>query len=320
MKKLYTLFFVLITALSFSQVMTYSIPGNYVYTVPAGVTSLTVEVVGAGGRGQGNGTGGGGGGGYAAGVFSVVPGSTLAVRVGSPGVNPSVGTSSIGGLGIIATGGANGVTVSNPNVGGGGAGGIGSGGLINNTGGTGGGGYFTYFGGGGGGAAGPLGNGGNGGNVTAYTGTNCLQPGGSAGTSGGAPGGNGGKGAGFTNSSCSTTDPAANGQPFGGGGGGGNGIGSTPGNGGGGSARFIAVSSTGIAEHAKQNIIVYPNPFTDKLNVISKKNESYELRNALGQLVYSGKEISEQDFSGLPKGIYILSAVNSNSTIKLIKQ
>lgn len=320
MKKLYILAFVFICALSFSQPMTYSIAGNYVYTVPAGVTTLTVDVVGAGGKGQGNGTGGGGGGGYAVGVFSVVPGMTLAVRVGSPGVNPTVGTSSVGGLGIMATGGANGVTVSNPNVGGGGAGGVGSGGVMNYTGGTGGGGYYTYFGGGGGGAAGIAGNGSNGGNCMAYTGSNCLQPGGSAG-SGNAPGGNGGKGAGFTNSSCSVTDPAGNGQPFGGGGGGGNGIGSTPGNGGTGLCRIYPNATTGITEHTKSNIIVYPNPFVSNINVMNvKPNDNYELMNSLGQLIFSGKNINEQDFSELPKGIYILKVQSTGSTIKLIKQ
>ncbi len=228
MKKISTLIFFALIGNSFSQTspQTYTTPGSFTFTVPVSVTSITVEIVGGGGSGGGNGTGGGGGGGYAKGVYSVAPGATLAVKVGSGGAGSAAGTTSVGGF-ISATGGANGVSVSNPSVGGGGLGGVGSGGTIaNRNGGAGGGGYYTYFGGGGGGAGGPISNGFAGGNTPVYNGTNCLTPGGSGSPSGGPPGGSGGKGAGFTNSTCSTTDPAANGGTFGGGGGGGNGIGS----------------------------------------------------------------------------------------------
>lgn len=324
MKKLYTFIFIALLAdVSLGQIssMTYSFSGNFTFTIPTGVTSMTMEVMGAGGRGINNGGGGGGGGGYAGGVFTVVPGSTLAVRVGSAGVNPTVGTSSITGY-IVATGGANGTTVPNPSVGGGGAGGVGSGGMINTTGGTGGGGYWTYFGGGGGAAAGPLGNGNNGGNCMAYTGSNCLQPGGAGGTSPGFPVGAGGKGAGFLNSGCTQTDPAANGGFFGGGGGGGNGVGSTPGNGGGGAARFSWPSvSTGIVGLSKSNVIVFPNPFTSKINIqAATGNEVYEFVNALGQQIFVGKNIEEQDFSSLSNGVYFLKVLNTSSVIKLVKQ
>ncbi|MBA3681704.1 MAG: T9SS type A sorting domain-containing protein [Bacteroidetes bacterium] len=129
----------------------------------------------------------------------------------------------MGGL-LSATGGVNGVSVGNPAVGGGGAAGVGSGGTqVNSNGGVGGGGYYTYFGGGGAGAGGPLGNGTNGGNVMAWTGSNCLQPGGTGGNGGGAPGGNGGKGSGFTDASCNNNNPSLPGGNFGAGGGGGNG-------------------------------------------------------------------------------------------------
>jgi hypothetical protein len=324
MKKFYILFlFALITQISFSQasVTTYSWPGTYTFTIPTGVTTLSMEIFGAGGKGQGNGTGGGGGGGYSFGVFPVVPGSTLAVKIGTPGVNPTAGTSSITGY-IVATGGANGVTVPNPSVGGGGAGGVGSGGTLNFTGGTGGGGYYTYFGGGGGACASSAGNGNNGGNCIAYSGSNCLQPGGTGGTSTGFPVGNGGKGAGFTDNACSITDPAGNGGYFGGGGGGGNGIGSTPGSGGGGGARLsYTTSTTGIPQLVKSNVTVFPNPFTSKINIQAAiGNEVFELLNSIGQQIYIGKNIEEQDFSFLSKGIYFLKVVNTTSVIKLVKQ
>ena len=324
MKKIYFLFLFALTAnFSFSQTsnIVYTVSGTYSFVVPAGVMQMTLEVIGGGGRGQGNGTGGGGGGAYAGGIYSVVPGSTLSIRVGTPGVNPTAGTSSITGF-ITATGGANGISVANPMVGGGGLGGAATGGnLYNSKGGDGGGGYYTYFGGGGGGAGGQTGNGGNGGNCSAYTGSNCLQPGGAAGLSGGMPGANGGKGAGFTNSSCSVSDNATNGGMFGGGGGGGNGIGSIPGQGGIAAARIEWPTSTGITELSKSNVVVFPNPFTSKINVQGNiGTEVYELVNTLGQTIFTGKNIEEQDFSNLAKGVYFFKIQNTTSVIKLIKQ
>ncbi|MBC8172645.1 MAG: T9SS type A sorting domain-containing protein [Chitinophagales bacterium] len=228
MKKISALLlFVFIAFTTFSQSGSEAFTSSGSFTVPAGVTLITVEVLGAGGSGGINGTGGGGGGGYASGEYAVTPLEILAVTIGEPGDGSDEGTTSVSDL-ISATGGENGVSVPNPEIGGGGEGGVGSGGNISNyNGGNGGGGYYTYFGGGGGGAAGPLGNGTDGGNTIAWTGI-CETPGGDGGASGGDPGGNGGKGAGFTDAFCTVTDPAAVGLNYGGGGGGGNGNGGGP--------------------------------------------------------------------------------------------
>ncbi len=218
---------------TFSQTGSQTFTTSGTFTVPSGVTSITIELVSAGGSGGGNGGGGGGGGGYALGVYTVVPLSEYTVTVGTAGGGISGGTTSVGNL-ISATGGENGTWVSNPDIGGGGTGGVGSNGtIVNRTGGTGGGGYWTYFGGGGGGAAGSVSDGFNGGNTITWTG-NCQTPGGDGGLDGGAPGGAGGKGAGFTDVNCNITDPAGNGVNYGGGGGGGNGNGGIPGTGTGG--------------------------------------------------------------------------------------
>ncbi len=196
-----------------------------IFTVPENVTSITIEVVGAGGTGGINGGGGGGGGGYAIGEYSVTPLSLLEVTIGAGGNGSVAGTTSVDQL-IAASGGENGFSIPNPNLGGGGAGGAGTGGTIfNRTGGTGGGGYWTYFGGGGGGAAGAASNGSNGGNTIIWNGSNCLTPGGAGGIGGGTPGGNGGKGAGFIDAFCNASNPSEAGVAFGGGGGGGNGNG-----------------------------------------------------------------------------------------------
>lgn len=231
MKKIFTLLTIafsvpFVWAQSGSQEFTAS--GDF--TVPPGVTSITIEVIGGGGGGGTNGSGGGGGGGYAMGTFTVVPADVIPVTIGAGGENGTAGETTSVGAFIEATGGEPGTWVANPDLGGGGAGGVGAGGTVNYMGGTGGGGYWTYFGGGGGGAAGSDGDGANGGDTIPWSG-NCQTPGGSGGDSGGIPGGNGGKGAGFVDSSCNVTDPAANGSAYGGGGGGGNGIGSEPGSG-----------------------------------------------------------------------------------------
>lgn len=292
------------------------------FTVPSGVTSIFIEVVGAGGAGGGNGGGGGGGGGYAAGVYAVTPLSTLNVTIGAAGGGAGSGTTLVGAL-ISATGGGNGTSVANPNIGGGGTGGAGvSGSLVNRVGGNGGGGYWTYFGGGGGGAAGALANGNNGGNTIAWTGV-CQTPGGTGGISGGAPGGDGGKGAGFTDANCNVTNPSGNGNNYGGGGGGANGNGGGAGTGNAGYAN-ISWGSTGIANQPQlTSLLVYPNPFSGKLSVQNTVgNENYELYNLVGQNVWSGKHIEQADFTELPSGLYFLKVIQpaTTQTIKLIKK
>lgn len=98
---------------------TYSAPGSYTYTVPAGVYRVEVELWGGGGGGgyafPGNNAGfGGGGGGYSRGTFDVHPGQNLTVVVGAGGAGGTVsagaqsgGTSAVGAL-ISATGGGGG--------------------------------------------------------------------------------------------------------------------------------------------------------------------------------------------------------------------
>ncbi len=70
-----------------AQVTTYTTAGNGTYTVPAGVTSIKVEVWGGGGRGgsrTSNGYGGGGGGGaYSQSVITVIPGQIINYNVGA---------------------------------------------------------------------------------------------------------------------------------------------------------------------------------------------------------------------------------------------
>lgn len=96
-----------------------SSPGSSNFTVPAGVRSVWVEVMGGGGGGAfantGSGPTGGSGGGIARGLFSVTPGQVIACTVGTGGAggatlgSPGVaGTASTFGSLLSATGGMGG--------------------------------------------------------------------------------------------------------------------------------------------------------------------------------------------------------------------
>lgn len=107
------------------------------FIVPAGVTKIEVEIWGGGGGG-GNGYndgsaaasgGGGGGGDYNLGIFTVTPGSSFPVTVGSGGNAASAGgTSSFSTM--SASGGGAGGSANSGGSGAGGAGGTNSGGLV----------------------------------------------------------------------------------------------------------------------------------------------------------------------------------------------
>jgi hypothetical protein len=71
------------------------------------------------------------------------------------------------------------------------------------------------------------------------------------------------------------------------------------------------------------NLYCYPNPFTDKIHI--KNIEGFKdcaLLNAMGQKVWSGKFIEQQDFSDLPKGLYVLKVNTTGSPllVKVLKQ
>jgi len=80
-----------------AQTTSYTTPGTYTYTVPAGCTSVGIDMAGAQG---GNTTTGsqGGRGGRAQGVLAVTPGQTLNVYVGGQGAAGNTsGTNTAGG-------------------------------------------------------------------------------------------------------------------------------------------------------------------------------------------------------------------------------
>ena len=152
-------------------------PGSYSWTVPVGVTSISVVCIGAGG-GSSAWNGGGGGGLVYKNNVVLTPGASIPVVVGAGGTTSSAGQASSFNTSIIAYGGTSGGIGGTSGVGGSFAGGDGGG-----SGGTSG----SISGAtGGGGAGGYTGNGGDGGGNQGGTGT--------AGSGGGGGGGGGGSG------------------------------------------------------------------------------------------------------------------------------
>lgn len=222
-------FFICVSVSCISQTATFNYTGTVqTYIVPSGITSVNVDVRGAGGSVDGAGLGVAGKGGRVQATLLVTPLETLFVFVGGAG---SVMT---GGF----NGGGNGGTANTGPSGGGGGGmsDIRQGGNSISD--------IVIAGGGGGGCGGYIGvNGGNGGNISAQAGTNGAATGGAGGTQ--LAGGNGGNGAGNcglvgtagTAGQGGTGGNTTCGNGFGGGGGGGGGY---FGGGGGGAAAYLA--------------------------------------------------------------------------------
>jgi hypothetical protein len=227
-------------------------PGNFQWTVPAGVTSIQVQVWGGGGGGgnaQGSFSfpfflrgcgGGGGGGGYSKSVVTVVPGATYPVSVGTGGNPGSHGADSNFGFGLVlAFGGApGGLGVGGtPGSGGSGATGVGNG--VKFAGGDGAPGSIanTPFSGGGGSGAG-----------TGAAGTDGAGPNGAIPPVGGGNGGNG------------VVDGSGPTVPQNGG---------TPGGGGGGALSPDTNGRPGTQGGAGRIVIVYPPTFTASGRVVT---------------------------------------------------
>lgn len=176
---------------------TYNSGAAQTETVPAGATSVTIELVGPGGNGaNGNsappGGGGGGGGGYVLHTMPVVPGGTLTYTVGTiSGVDTTVSSGTLSAPSLRAGSGTDGT--SSAAGGAAGTGGVATGGLVNVNGTDGSPGSAGNGGAGGAGAA-PLG------------GAGAPSPGTGSGTNGTAPGG-GGSGAGSAGGSSGLTYP-----------------------------------------------------------------------------------------------------------------
>jgi hypothetical protein len=202
--------------------LTYTTPGSYTWTVPSGVTSITVVAIGGGGGGGNSPNANGGSGAEVTSVLAVQAGDTVAIYVGGGGGSTAEGGGG-GGLTYVGDGSSNFIIAGGGGGGGGGPIEDGAGGNAGSPGSAG-----VSVSGGGGGGAGSNGSGGS-------AGSNSGPPspfGGTAGslfidivTSGSGSGGLGGGvelgSAGGTGISSTVGNGGTGGRGFGAGGGGG---------------------------------------------------------------------------------------------------
>ncbi|EFQ79279.1 beta strand repeat-containing protein [Algoriphagus machipongonensis] len=263
---------------SFAQTHTVTLtsPASGNFTVPDKITSLNVQLWGAGGGGGFNSqnnrpAGGGGGGGYSASPsYIVAPGQIISITIGAGGSGATSSSASTnGGNSVFGTLTANGGGRGNVLTGG--TGGTATGGTLNNTGGNSSNAVNgnNNGGSGGGGGAGPTGNGGLGASSNNTTG-------GAGGTANGAgPGGKGGD----------NNAAGSNGISPGGGGGGEGGDGARGGNGGDGQISITWACSNTLtsAANSSNQTVCNGTPINDI---------TYEIIGAFGAT-----------FSGLPSGV-----------------
>jgi hypothetical protein len=297
-----TLCLVLYASIGWSQTASQTFTGTGTFTVPAGVTQVTVQAWGGGGGGSRAGSGnnvpygGGGGGAYAAGLVDVIPGNGYAVTVGvggsgASGISPG-GPSSFGADLVLAVGGAG----VNDNTAAGGAGGD-AGACIGN--------IATFSGGNGGTGAGSDTGGGGGGAGT-------TQPGGNAsgitgGLGGSALGGNGANGR-------NSNGVGGNGAVIGGGGAGAR------------RATGTFTSAQNGGNGARGQVIVTWNIPCPALNVTANacSNNTYTLNadvttiGAGGSLAYSIDGVPQTPVSIPVAGVYTLPPSGSFSVLEAV--
>ncbi|MBW3469206.1 beta strand repeat-containing protein [Arthrospiribacter ruber] len=248
-------------------------PGNYTFSVPTGVTSITVEAWGGGGRGgtrtsNGN-SGGGGGGAYSRSVLSVTPGQTFSYTVGAGSTNANAGGESFfGNTSTVMAKGGNSVPNNNVNGATGGQASEGFG-AIRFSGGNGATGSGT-FGGGGGSSAG-----------NAQIGTSSTNQNGAIAPAGGGNGANGRSGS------------QGNGES-----------GISPGGGGGGAYRTNAAGGDRIGGNGANGQIRISWCSIALTSAPGTTNQSgICLGNPITPITYSITGASTASFSGLPNGV-----------------
>jgi hypothetical protein len=88
------------------------------------------------------------------------------------------------------------------------------------------------------------------------------------------------------------------------------------------------VNSTGIVSSSEieNNFKIYPNPTNSILNIIDSKkqlqNSTIEIKNYLGQVVFSSPFNTQFNLSNLSVGLYFLTIQDksNNKTVKIIKE
>jgi hypothetical protein len=88
------------------------------------------------------------------------------------------------------------------------------------------------------------------------------------------------------------------------------------------SVRVIECLTDAVAEHVNKSFQVFPNPATDKLNIVCDFNSEVQLKDIKGSVVFSKvndhSDAMHVDVSQLPQGVYVLS-VRQNEKVSYQK-
>jgi len=80
---------------------------------------------------------------------------------------------------------------------------------------------------------------------------------------------------------------------------------------------YITISSaSAVEDHDQDAIMVYPNPVSDYLNIISELDFTFRLYDLNGQLVYTGTNERIIDMAAMRQGVYVLEITSRGKVIK----
>jgi Zn-dependent metalloprotease/PKD repeat protein len=80
---------------------------------------------------------------------------------------------------------------------------------------------------------------------------------------------------------------------------------------------YITVSSaSAVEDHSQDDILVYPNPVSDNLNIISEVDFAVRLYDLNGRLVYHGTNERIIDMAAMEQGVYLLEIKSRGKVIK----
>ncbi len=75
-------------------------------------------------------------------------------------------------------------------------------------------------------------------------------------------------------------------------------------------------------DYGPNGLAVYPNPASDKILIISNKNQSFEILDCMGQITITGTLTNGKtalDIANLSQGTYFINFPESNTRIKLLR-
>lgn len=80
-------------------------------------------------------------------------------------------------------------------------------------------------------------------------------------------------------------------------------------------------NTTGLSDHPERAIRVFPNPFKSHIRIeANDPTDLYQLFDSFGHQIFIGHDISNEDFSELPPGLYFLNVTGTNRTMfRLLK-